>query len=128
MSRPPGLTQTFTAPTMEEAVAEAIPSIVMATGQRASDGTSLLVFSGEGPTPEAALRGALDDIRDLCIDHQCTPSGVTTDGVMDTDVGTRIWGTVSCDPGMTAAMLSTEVLEFSITQEGGLWSLVVTRQ
>jgi hypothetical protein len=128
MTRPPRHTHTFTASTLAGAVTGAIAFIVLANEERSSAHASTLVFTGEGASPEAALREALDDIRAQCVDHRCTPIDVATDGVMSTDTGTRIWGTLSCTPGTTAALPPTEILEFATVREGSQWTLTVTRR
>lgn len=127
MSRAPGARHTFTASTLAGAVTEAIAFIVLANDAPSTEPAATLVFAGEGTSPEAALREALDDIRAQCVDHRCTPLDVVTDGVMNTDTGTRIWGTLSCTPGATATLPPTEILAFATAREGDQWMLTVTR-
>ena len=128
MTRQPGHTHTFTASSLASVMTEAIAFIVLTDTARSSAHTSTLVFMGEGPTPGIALREALDDITARCVEQRCTPLDVMTDGVMSTDTGTRIWGTMSCAPGMTAALPPTEILEFATAREDGQWTLTVTRK
>lgn len=128
MTRAPGHTQTFAAPSLDGVVAHAIAFIVLASDAPAADHTITLVVSGEGATPEDAMRRALDDIRSQCVDQRCTPVDVTIDGVMATDAGTRVWGTLSCTPGMTVALPPTEILDIDIARKETQWELTVTRK
>lgn len=128
MTRQPGHAHTFTAPAIAEAVGQAMAFIVPARDGQAAEHATTLVYAGEAQSIEEAMREALDDIRAQCVQHRCTPLDVTTDGVMATDAGTRIWGTVSCGPGMTAALPPTEVLAFTAIQKGNQWELTVTRK
>lgn len=128
MTREPGPTQTFTAPSLDGVVTDAITFIVLPGDAPAGDHTVTLVFTGEGPAPAHALRQALDDIRAQCVEQRCTPLDVAIDGVMATDTGTRIWGTLSCIPGMTAALPPTEFLDIDIFRKDDQWNLTVTRR
>ena len=128
MTRAPGHTYTFTAPSLDGVVADAIAFIVVAGDAPAADHTTTLVVSGEGESPGDAMRHALDDIRSQCVDQRCTPVDVTIDGVMATDAGTRVWGTLFCTPGMTAALPPTEILDIDIVRKEMQWELTVTRR
>lgn len=108
--------QTFRARELSEAVTHALNYLLPAPGQGSEAGFTL-VFSGEAASPEEALLAALDDILAQGGDHGGTPVEAKTDAVYPTDVGTRIWGTVSCIPGSPLPVPALPSLTITIHQE-----------
>jgi hypothetical protein len=84
-----------------------------------------LVFAGEGQFPEDALQAAMEDIREQCLAQGGVPTGIETSGVMTTDTGTRIWGTVMAVPGAPSAQRvpGTSSIVIREEEEEGRWTL-----
>lgn len=83
-----------------------------------------LVFTGEGASPEDALAIAMDDIREQCLAQGGVPIEVETSGVMATDAGTRIWGTVTAVPGTAAIDGESSITVIRVREgEDGGWTL-----
>ncbi len=84
-----------------------------------------LVFAGEGQFPEDALQAAMEDIREQCLAQGGVPTGIETSGVMTTDTGTRIWGTVMAVPGAPSPQRvpGTSSIVIREEEEEGRWTL-----
>jgi hypothetical protein len=78
---------------------------------------------------EAALGKVIGDIQGLAVDHGGIPIDIAVDAVVGTDSGTRIWGSVSCIPGLMKALPDSPSLtsRISIHQEGPTAWIVTLR-
>jgi hypothetical protein len=111
---------------IEGAIEAALAFLLLPVGAYDDIGSVLLVFSGEGRTIGEAIAAALEDIRAQCNDQRCRPIGVVTDGVMATDAGTRIWGTVSCKDGSATWPQVAETTGIALEAKGkGAWTLTI---
>jgi hypothetical protein len=116
----------FPATTITDAIPAALARLLLADGEGRYDAPITLVYAGEGHDPGEALASALEDIRAQCADHCCRPVGLVTDAVMRTDTGTRIWGTVSCEPGMRDGFPEAGSAGIMLEMEGeGKWLLTI---
>jgi hypothetical protein len=119
---------TFTALTIEEALRDALASAIATGSARADERTSILMFSGEGATPDVALREALADIQASSREQGCRAIDAQLDGVMRTDEGTRIWGTVECVPDAGDAAGTQTVPDVRVTEDGdGTWTVTIQK-
>ena len=117
---------TFTALTIEDALRDALASAIATGSAEADERTSMLMFAGEGTTPEAALREALTDIQASSREQGCQAIAVQLDGVLQTDEGTRIWGTVECSPDAGESTATPAVPDVRVTQDGeGRWTVTI---
>jgi hypothetical protein len=91
--------------------------------QGSDTGAVTVMFAGEGDTPDAALRDALDDIRERCAAQSCAPVGVQAEPMLRTDTGVRIWGTLTCVDGPARFPHLTAI---DLDQEGDVWTLTIT--
>ncbi len=89
------------------------------------EGGDVLVFSGEGESPGAALADAVDAIRDLVETHGAAPAQVVLDGSLRTDGGYRLWGTIRLgDEEAPDELASAARIQ---PNEEGTWTVTITR-
>jgi hypothetical protein len=125
---PPNDIPGFHASTLEQAIGTALNYLLAQPERDGEEEMFTLVFAGENATAEGAVREAIEDIRSLAVDHGGIPTGITIDAVVRTDIGTRIWGTMSCVPGTPGAGTDPASLSISIQQEGPTaWTLTLGR-
>jgi hypothetical protein len=116
----------FHAATIQDAIKNVLNHL-LAHPDREGDGALFtLVFAGEAATVEGALHEAICEIRDLTADHGGIPLDIAVDAVVKTDIGTRIWGTISCVAGRPAITNSLPMITIH-HEEPGIWTLTLGR-
>ncbi len=116
--------ETVGASSLDEAYGYALAKVVPVVSER-GEGGDVLLFLGEGESPDAALADAVDAIRDLVETHGGEPGQVVLDGSLRTDAGYRLWGTITLGGGKTMDAPATAV---RIEQgEEGTWTVTITR-
>lgn len=112
------------ASSLDEAYGYALAKVVPAVPNQ-NEGGDVLLFAGEGETPDVALADAVEAIRDLCKTHGSAPSHLTLDGSLRTDGGYRLWGTIRLGGG-DATDEATAAARIEPGEEG-TWTVTITR-
>ena len=112
------------ATSLDDALAEALSRLAMPAGEGSEQGSTSIVFSGEGASAGEALRDALDDIRASCAAQGVLPVALQLEPAMQIDAGVRLWGTVSCLEHEGATALP-EIADVRLVQEGEQWTIRV---
>lgn len=122
---PAGKIRTFTGPEISDVVAEAL-SYMFETPGSVGAMSFVLVFGGDGPTPEDALRAALDDLREQCIDNRGRPEVLMSTSVMATESGSQIWGSVGCARAPSKKPPLPEINTITIEKESNeQWTMTI---
>lgn len=118
-------TRTIIASSLDAAYRYALAAMVPARCDTDGAG-AILLYTGEGATPEEALMDAVDAIHDLAAAHGDSPACVIHEGSLRTDEGYRIWGSLTlgggAPPQVTAASVRIE------QGEEGTWTVTNTRR
>lgn len=111
----------FHAASLDDVIRKALSALFPNSG---TEDVTTLVFSGEGPTPAAAVTHALDDIRDLGQTHAGTPARAELEGWLRTDTGFRLWGTLGIIPQAEPYLHPSPDITLT-EQEEGQWTLTI---
>lgn len=126
-------TNSWQGASLSDVVARALAGLIDADPDDTVEGagereTFTVVFSGEAESTEAAFRAALEDLAIQCTDHNGKPIQIGLDGLMATDQGVRIWGSVACVPFDEDPWQKPRISAITIQQErDDSWTLTIVR-
>lgn len=125
---PSNTTRTFAGPRLDDIITDALGHLFGMSGN--DEPTSfVLVFGGNGSTPEEAFREALDDINEQCIDNHGRPVALHSASAATTDTGFQVWGSVGCAPDTSNAPALPNIATITIEKESNdQWTLTITQQ
>lgn len=120
--RAPQEISTIVASNLDEAFRYGLGAMVPVAPEPDGAG-EIVLFTGEGRTP--ALADAVDAIRELAATHDTSPAHVIHDGLLRTDEGYRVWGSLTLGDG---AMSRLPAVRAHIEPgEEGTWTVTITR-
>lgn len=122
--RAPQEMSTIVASNLDEAFRYGLDAMVPVAPEPDGAG-EIVLFTGEGRTPALALADAVDAIRELAATHDTSPVHVIHDGLLRTDEGYRVWGSLTLGDG---AMSRLPAVRAHIEPgEEGTWTVTITR-